>query len=157
MRRSRSLWNECKNKKDNKLIETLGSLDYFEISKDEALDLALHNNKGIVEVTIDEEEYEEIEYEESSHMMESSAISLGELQGEEFTVDNENEDVKEDWVLLIIQKDMIYKKSIFQLKSKYVCEMMKKDLEIKDCEYDVGEVNLINWENILKHNKDKKI
>ena len=51
---------------------------------------------------------------------------------------------------------MIYKKSIFQLKSKYVCEMMKGDLEIKDCEYDVGEVNLINWENIPKHNKDRK-
>ena len=44
----------------------------------------------------------------------------------------------------------------FQLKSKYVCEMMEGDLEIKDCEYDVGEVNLINWENILKHNKDRK-
>ena len=34
--------------------------------------------------------------------------------------------------------------------------MMERDLEIKDCEYDVGEVNLINWENILKHNKDRK-
>ena len=33
---------------------------------------------------------------------------------------------------------------------------MKGDLEIKDCEYDVGEVNLINWEYILKHNKDRK-
>ena len=33
---------------------------------------------------------------------------------------------------------------------------MEGDLEIKDCEYDVGEVNLINWENILKHNKDRK-
>jgi len=51
---------------------------------------------------------------------------------------------------------MIYKKSIFQLKSKYVCEMMAGDLEIKDCEYDVGEVNLINWKNILKYNKDQK-
>jgi len=89
-------------------------------------------------------------------MMKSNAISLGELQGEEFTVDNENEDVKGDWVLPIIQKDMIYKKSIFQLKSEYVCEMMEEDLEIKDCEYDVGEVNLINWENILKHNEDRK-
>ena len=29
-------------------------------------------------------------------------------------------------------------------------------LDRKDCEYDVGEVNLINWENILKHNKDRK-
>ena len=29
-------------------------------------------------------------------MMESSAISLNDLQGEEFTVDNENEDVKGD-------------------------------------------------------------
>jgi len=31
-------------------------------------------------------------------MMESSSISLVDLQGEEFTVDNENEDVKGDWV-----------------------------------------------------------
>jgi len=33
---------------------------------------------------------------------------------------------------------------------------MEGDLEIKDCEYNVREVNLINWENILKHNKDRK-
>ena len=33
---------------------------------------------------------------------------------------------------------------------------MGGDLDIKDCEYDVGEVNLINLENILKDNKDKK-
>jgi len=46
-------------------------------------------------------------------MMESSAISLGDLQGEEFTVDNENEDVEGDWDLPIIKKDMIYKKFIF--------------------------------------------
>jgi len=32
--------------------------------------------------------------------------------------------------------------------------MMEGDLEIKDCQYDVREVNLINFENILKHNKD---
>jgi len=51
---------------------------------------------------------------------------------------------------------MIYKKIIFQLKAKYVCEMMEGDLEIKDYEYDVGEVNLFNWENILKYNKDIK-
>ena len=90
-------------------------------------------------------------------MMESSEISLGDLQGEEFTVDNEIEnDVKGDQVIPIIQKDMIYKKSIFQLKSKYVCEMMEGDLETKDCEYDMGEVNLINWENILKPHKDRK-
>ena len=38
---------------------------------------------------------------------------------------------------------MIYKKSIFQVKNKYVCEMMEGDMKIKDCEYDVGEVNLI--------------
>ena len=37
--------NECKNKKNNKLIETLGSLDYVEFSEDEALNLALGNNK----------------------------------------------------------------------------------------------------------------
>ena len=34
-------------------------------------------------------------------MMESSSINLGDLKEEEFTVDNENEDVKEDWVLYI--------------------------------------------------------
>ena len=34
--------------------------------------------------------------------------------------------------------------------------MIEGDLEIKDCEYDVGEVNLINWENILKHNNNRK-
>jgi len=34
--------------------------------------------------------------------------------------------------------------------------MMEEDLEIKDCEYDVAEVNLINWKNILKHNEDRK-
>jgi len=34
--------------------------------------------------------------------------------------------------------------------------MMEGYFEIKDCEYDVGEVNFINWENIPKHNKDKK-
>ena len=47
----------------------MGSIDYFEISEDEALDLALNNNKGIVEIKIDEEEYEEIGYEESSHCL----------------------------------------------------------------------------------------
>ena len=51
---------------------------------------------------------------------------------------------------------MIYKISIFQLKSKHVYEMMEGDLEIKDSEYDVKVVNLINLENILKHNKDRK-
>ena len=34
--------------------------------------------------------------------------------------------------------------------------MMKGDLEIKDCEYDVGKINLINLENILEHNKNRK-
>ena len=33
---------------------------------------------------------------------------------------------------------------------------MEEDLEIKDCEYDVGEVNLINQEKVLKHNKNRK-
>ena len=34
--------------------------------------------------------------------------------------------------------------------------MIEGDLEIKDCEHDVAEVNLINWKNILNHNKDTK-
>jgi len=101
-----------KNKKNNKLIETLGSLDYVELSEDEALDLAVGNNKEIVEI-IEDDEYEENDYEETSHMMESSAVSLGDLQGEEFVVDNNHEEVKGDWVLPIIQKDMIYKNLFF--------------------------------------------
>ena len=39
---------------------------------------------------------------------------------------------------------MIYKKSIFQFKSKYVCEMMEGDCERKDCEFDVGEIGKIS-------------
>ena len=129
--------NECKNRKNNKPIEILGSLDYVELSEDETLDLAQVNNKGIVEI-IKDNEYEESNYEETSHMIESSSVSLGDLQGEEFVVDNDHEEVKGDWVLPKIQKDMIYRKSIFQLKTKYVCEMIEGDLEIKDCEYEVG-------------------
>ena len=103
----------------------MGSLDYFEISEEEALDLAL-KNKGTVEIVMEDEESD---YEEMSHMMGSSWISLGVLQGEQCIVDNENENVKGDWVLPIIQKEMIYKKSIFQLKSKYVCKTREGDLE----------------------------
>ena len=77
-------------------------------------------------------------------MMESSAINLGDLQGEEFVGDNENKEVKSNWVLPKIQKGVIYKISIFQLKSKHVCEKMEGDLEIKGYEYDIGEVNLIH-------------
>jgi len=40
--------NECKNRRNNKLIEILGNLDYVELGKDEALDLVLSKNKGIV-------------------------------------------------------------------------------------------------------------
>ena len=39
--------------------------------------------KGIVEIAL-EDEYEESDYEEISHMMKSSPISLDDLQGEEF-------------------------------------------------------------------------
>ena len=97
----------------------MGSLDYVELSEDEALDLALGNNKGIVEI-IEDNEYEESDYEETSHMIKSRSISFGDLQGEEFVVDNHNEGVKEDWVLPIIQKHMIYKKIHFSIK-KQIC------------------------------------
>ena len=49
-----------------------------------------------------EDEYEESDQEETSHIMESSSISLGDLQGEELVVDNDIEEVKGDWVLPII-------------------------------------------------------
>ena len=45
--------NECNNRKNNKLIETLESLDYIELSEDETLGLALGNKKGIVEIIKD--------------------------------------------------------------------------------------------------------
>ena len=57
---------ECRNRKNNKLIETLGSLDYVELSEDEALDLALNTTRGILE-TILHNEYEESDYEETSY------------------------------------------------------------------------------------------
>ena len=50
-------------------------------------------NKGIAEIVL-EDEHEASDYKETSHMMESSSTSLGDLQGEEFVIDNENEDVK---------------------------------------------------------------
>jgi len=82
----------------------LGSLDYVKLSEDEALDLALSNNKEIVEIILDNE-YEERDYEETSYMMESNSVSLGDIQEQEFVVDNDHEEVKGDWVLPIIQKD----------------------------------------------------
>jgi len=60
----------------------LGYLDYLEISEEEALDLALKNHKGIVEVVM-EDQYVESDYEETSHIIGSSSISLRNLQGEE--------------------------------------------------------------------------
>ena len=60
----------------------MGSLDYVELSEDETLDLALGNNKGIIEI-IKDNEYEESDYEETSHMMKSRSVSLSDLQGEE--------------------------------------------------------------------------
>ena len=50
--------NECKNRKNNKLTKTSESLDYIELSKDQALDLALSKNKGIVEIIMENESEE---------------------------------------------------------------------------------------------------
>jgi len=76
----------------------LDSIDYFELNKEEALDLVLKNNKGIVKIVMEDE------YEETSHMMESSSISFGNLLGKEFVIDNKNRYVKGNWVLPIIRK-----------------------------------------------------
>ena len=67
------------NKKNSKLIETLGILEYFELSKEEALNLTLKNNKRIVQIVL-EDEYKESDYKETNDMMESISISLGDLQ-----------------------------------------------------------------------------
>ena len=70
--------NKCKNRKNDKLIEAFCILEYFELSEEEALDLNPKNNKGIVEIIL-EYEYKESDYEETSHMMESSFISHNNL------------------------------------------------------------------------------
>ena len=41
--------------KNNKLIVTLDSLDYFKLSEEKVLDLALKNNKGIVKIVLENE------------------------------------------------------------------------------------------------------
>jgi len=46
-----------------------------------------------------------------------------------------------------IPKDKLHKKSAFQLQSKNVRDMREGDIEIKDCDYDVGEVNIISWDD----------
>jgi len=61
---------------NNKPIEAMGSLDYFELCEAETLNLALKNNKKIVEIVL-KDEYEESDHEETSHMMQSSLINLG--------------------------------------------------------------------------------
>ena len=73
----------------------MGNLHYFAFSEKKALDLAPKNNKGIVEIVL-EDEYEESDYEETSHLMKRGSISLRDLQGEEFIIDNANEDIKGD-------------------------------------------------------------
>lgn len=103
---------------------------------------------------------EESDYEENNMMKENDnrhEITLEGLRGEEeFAIDGDNQSPPTDWVLPTLQKDHIYKKSIFEFESKYVCERMEGDLEIKDWSFDVGEINLINWKSIERHNKDKK-
>ena len=46
------------NRKNNKLTEILGSLDFIDFSSKEALDLTLKSNKVIVEILM-EDEYKE--------------------------------------------------------------------------------------------------
>ena len=67
-----------KNWENNKLIHALDSLDYFEPNEEEALDLTLENNEKIVEIILGDE-YKENDCEETSHMMETSLISRGDL------------------------------------------------------------------------------
>ena len=49
-----------------------------------------------------EDEYEVNDYKETSYMIESSLISLSDLQGKEFAIVNENKDTEANWVILII-------------------------------------------------------
>jgi len=53
-------------------------------------------------------------------MMGSSSISQGDLQQKVFRVNNENEGMKKkDWTLPIIEQDITYRKSNFQLKKQF--------------------------------------
>jgi len=61
----------------------LSTLDYLEHSKEEALDLAVKNNNGIIKI-VPENEYEQSDHEETSQMTKSSSVCLGDLQEEEF-------------------------------------------------------------------------
>ncbi|XP_021733293.1 uncharacterized protein LOC110700113 [Chenopodium quinoa] len=84
--------NECK-KANHKLMEALESWDYIEIPEDEALELALNNNKGIVEIVEEENEYneepevndefEDENYEEINNMMEGEELENSESDDNE--------------------------------------------------------------------------
>mgnify|MGYP000988156972 CR=1 FL=1 len=141
-------------------MEVLGSADYIEIEEEEALNLAIANNKGIVEIIEEEIETEDEddevdESEEELNFMICEDVSIGSLRGETFTIDNEQEkEIGQDWIMPIVHKKEIYQNSIFKLKSKFICERMEGDLEVRECETEVGEINLINYDNIVKNNKN---
>jgi len=44
---------KAKIRKSNKLVETLGSTDYSELSKEKALHLSLKNKKEVVEIVME--------------------------------------------------------------------------------------------------------
>ena len=116
-----------------------------------------------------ESENESVEGEEINEMMEGESPSefsdeyemttLAQLQQSETSIDEEQvEEMTRSGVdFPIIAKEQFVKKSLFSKYAKYVCEEMSGDVTVKNNENQATEVNLINWANIQKHNKDKKI
>ena len=169
--------NECK-KANHKLMEALGSWDYIEIPEDEALELALTNNKGILEIIEeeidnneenDEYEYNEESYEEINNMMEgqsdseneedSGKTTIGQLKNADYAI--EESDVAQmkhgSWNFPQITKDKIFKKSLFNFRIKYVYEEMEGSIVIADCENKAAEINVINHKIIRKHNEKRDL
>ena len=75
--------NQCRNKNNNKIIEALGSLDYVELDEEEALELTLENNKGIIELIEEEIEIEDGDYsdtDEELNFMMTEGISIENLK-----------------------------------------------------------------------------
>ena len=48
-------WNVQTNRKNKKLAKIFGILDYFDLIKEEKMDHTLKNNKGIVEIVMEDE------------------------------------------------------------------------------------------------------
>ena len=75
--------NECQYRNYYKLSEALGTLHYSELSEEGVLDLALKKNKETIEIAM-EDEYEESDYEDISHMINNKETAETVMEDELF-------------------------------------------------------------------------